>query len=146
MAWTISCSELSVASKRHASQNFASAPRLRLCPTLGFALRQIDSAFFDALRIKNGRPRPEAVVAAEWIADDTFQPGSFRWACHWLSLDYLAVKGRIACSKRGSDSALRRPSGRTASNSPVLGRGAVSGAEAFALFRERRTASRLVCR
>jgi hypothetical protein len=59
---------------------------MSVSPTLGFPLKLLAGAFEDATKCRAGKPTREAWAAFRWLMDDVFEPASFVWCCHWLSL------------------------------------------------------------
>jgi hypothetical protein len=89
VAWgDISCTENAADRRRPARQNYASAVvALNVSPAMGLPLKMIALALADAGHIKRGLPTKEAESAMQWLTNNSFELGSFRWACHWLNLD-----------------------------------------------------------
>jgi hypothetical protein len=103
MSFEICCDEIAARDRQSSTHQPATERRLNLCPTLALPLKLIDLAFADAVKCRNGRPTELAIIAAEWIADDTFGPGTFLWCFHWLSLNPADVRERgLARPKGGS--------------------------------------------
>ena len=63
-----------------------------ISPTHGLPLKMIALAFAELHHVRRGQPTDEAISAMRWLSADSFEPASFRWACHWLNLDPEKVR------------------------------------------------------
>ena len=83
---------------RSGPEPIASLPgRTHVEPALGLMRALISTAFKDAKVCRHGSPTDDAMAAVEWLLTDppskwVTPPGSFAWACSWLSFDVEKVR------------------------------------------------------
>jgi hypothetical protein len=93
--------QVEVAGGRESKHYLGTLGRPAISAVLGFPLKQIHLAFVDAGQVRAGRPTQLAVDAVEWLMNEQFEPGSFAWCCHWLSLDPHEVREHGLAQPKG---------------------------------------------